>query len=124
KWKNEPGSGGKKIGPKRDLVCRLCKDYRSPSLNAFAQHLRKKHKTTPKELGIAFKCDCGNEAQSSGHRFTSQCRLQNFTIFRKNRVEPPSAHKCVLCETRPSTVQGYIVHLRSRHEHSLGKVFI
>ncbi|GMT31264.1 hypothetical protein PFISCL1PPCAC_22561, partial [Pristionchus fissidentatus] len=91
--KSGKGSNTKMIGPKQDLVCRLCKGYRTPNVSTFTQHLRRSHKTTAKELEIAFRCDCGNEALSAGHRFKSQ--------------------------HRPVCLRGYMSHLKSRHGTTL-----
>ncbi|GMT31256.1 hypothetical protein PFISCL1PPCAC_22553, partial [Pristionchus fissidentatus] len=119
--KSKRGCKAKRDGLKRDLVCRLCTVYRTPSVNAFVQHLHDKHDTTAHELEIAFRCDCGNVAQSSAHikkNLVNKCSLQNYTIVRKRTVEHP---KCPLCETRPSTVVGYMSHLCGMHATTLAE---
>ncbi|GMT29770.1 hypothetical protein PFISCL1PPCAC_21067, partial [Pristionchus fissidentatus] len=124
---NEPPAKKRKIGkkeqksvvsngPKREMQCPKCTKYRSASVGALVCHLRQIHGITPSDAGIIFKCGCGNESASHSH-VSRKCTILNFTIIHEKTV----GAKCILCESRPSTLYGYGKHLSRMHHFELGQ---
>ncbi|GMT30455.1 hypothetical protein PFISCL1PPCAC_21752, partial [Pristionchus fissidentatus] len=63
-----------------------------------------------------YVCDCGHKGVSVNHAVKSQCKLLNFKII----YEKVEGVKCILCESRPSTIGGYAAHL-TLHDSSLSE---
>ncbi|GMT34700.1 hypothetical protein PFISCL1PPCAC_25997, partial [Pristionchus fissidentatus] len=67
------------------LKCPLCPNYYN-SITSMYHHLKNGHNTTPKEVGIAFRCDCGAELYSHVHKVNGkECEKSTFTIVNKKK---------------------------------------
>ncbi|GMT30454.1 hypothetical protein PFISCL1PPCAC_21751, partial [Pristionchus fissidentatus] len=105
-------------GPKREMECPKCMNYRSTSVEGFQKHFKSVHGITPFQAGIMFLCDCGIKSSSPSHLVTSKCTILNFTLIQEKR----GGVKCILCESQPTTAGSYSSHLLKIHQTTLLKV--
>ncbi|GMT20175.1 hypothetical protein PFISCL1PPCAC_28645, partial [Pristionchus fissidentatus] len=66
---------------KKEISTAVAAKYYTLSSRTFFDHLKRKHELSPKEAGIALRCDCGIEIQSTTHNL---CRISNYTVVRKS----------------------------------------
>ncbi|KAF8356167.1 hypothetical protein PRIPAC_97790 [Pristionchus pacificus] len=104
------------------MKCPEC-EYCTGSTDCFMTHLRRVHSTTPALAGIVFVCKCGHESQSNGHekvcKYPTEILKSDEPIRRL--ADPKITPKCFLCEEYPSTVYGYVQHLRIQNRTTLAK---
>ncbi|GMT11726.1 hypothetical protein PFISCL1PPCAC_3023, partial [Pristionchus fissidentatus] len=64
------------------IECPLC-DEPYYFVSGLVVHLKYGHKTTPKEAGVVFRCECGKESVSNSHSHVNPCGLARTTVLIK-----------------------------------------
>ncbi|GMR38188.1 hypothetical protein PMAYCL1PPCAC_08383, partial [Pristionchus mayeri] len=107
---------------KTDLECPEC-DFITRYLCSWLYHLRRKHFTTPYLSGLALLCECGQESVSDEH--SRKCDCSNTTVIRKIKgpirrlTDAKTTPKCDQCDMYPSTILGYVCHIKEHHNSDL-----
>ncbi|GMS85458.1 hypothetical protein PENTCL1PPCAC_7633 [Pristionchus entomophagus] len=126
---NENGSTTTKksamIDNETDLECvEAGCNYLTRSVNAWINHMKNAHDTTPFLAGVELHCKCGHRSISQRHSLYPSCKSPSFTIVRKRdepirrRSQQKTTPRCVEddCNNFPATAKGYLRHLRTHHQ--------
>ncbi|GMR44100.1 hypothetical protein PMAYCL1PPCAC_14295, partial [Pristionchus mayeri] len=117
--KEEPLDDFQSMVPNNEVIpqCVLC-EIHPKTPRGYTEHLKIHHKTTLLANGVYLTCSCGMRFNSGNDqkKHDKKCTGYEFALHKLDDVATP---QCVLCEKRPKTPRGYVMHLTRDHKSTL-----